>query len=124
MTSLESLYPGGHWRIMREAPQRLGANVENAIPGLTDLLLGQLEGAKTPDADASFGYYFNLEYLGPLPIIVQGCVGIQTDNKNLKTMSLSNFGGAPKYQNLQRENSLLKPATNCLKQLFVVGHHT
>ena len=49
---------------MREAPQRLGANVENSTPGLTDLLLGQLEGAKTPDADASFGYYFNLEYLG------------------------------------------------------------
>ena len=98
---------------MREAPQRLGANVENSTPGLTDLLLGQLEGAKTPDADASFGYYFNLEYLGPLPIIVQGCVGIQTDNKNLKTMSLSNFGGAPKYQNLQRENSFLKPVTNC-----------
>ena len=47
MTSLESLYPGGHWRIMREAPQRLGANVENAIPGLTDLLLGQLEGANS-----------------------------------------------------------------------------
>ena len=119
MTSLESLYPGGHWRIMREAPQRLGANVENAIPGLTDLLLGQLEGTKTPDADASFGYYVNLEYLGPLPIIVQGCVGIQTDNKNFK-----NFVETPKYQNLHRENSLLKPVTNCLKQLFVVGHRT
>ena len=95
MTSLESLYPGGHWCIMREAPQRLGANVENSTPGLTDLLLGQLEGAKTPDADASFGYYFNLEYLGPLPIIVQGCVGIQTDNKNFKNFVLIKFWRDP-----------------------------
>ena len=62
---------------------------------MTDLLLGQLEGAKTPDADASFGYYFNLEYLGPLPIIVQGCVGIQTDNNNFKNYVLIKFWRDP-----------------------------
>ena len=118
MTSLESLYPGGHWRIMREAPQRLGANVENAIPGLTDLLLDQLEGAKTPDADASFGYYFNLEYLGPLPIIVQGCVGIQTDNKNFKNFVLIKFWRDPEVPESSQGELTLESGQQLLETII------
>ena len=118
MTSLESLYPGGHWRIMREAPQRLGANVENAIPGLTDLLLGQLEGAKTLDADALFGYYFNLEYLGPLPIIVQGCVGIQTDNKNFKNFVLIKFWQDPEVPESSQGEPTLESGHQLLETII------
>lgn len=64
MTSLESLYPGGHWRIMREAPQWLGANVEKSTPGLTDLLLGQLEGAKLQTQTPHLGTTLTLNIWG------------------------------------------------------------
>ncbi len=65
----------GQWRLMRSGPTELDAEValtEDAV--LSVVLDGRRGRVQSDPEDDAFGYFFNLEYLGPIPVSIRGNV--------------------------------------------------
>lgn len=82
----------GQWRLMRSGPTELDAEVELTEDAVLSVVLDGRRGRVQSDPeDDAFGYFFNLEYLGPIPVSINGNVASLIGNKNIKNYFLLEF---------------------------------
>ena len=84
----------GQWRVMRNGPYTLGVEVELTSQGVGSLVLAGRSGWNDDGSDPTddtFGYNFDLEYIGPQPMLVEGTVAMNLVNDNMKNSVLLKF---------------------------------
>lgn len=91
----------GEWRIMRTEPNKLGRLLALDQNEMRALLSGELDPTTISKNLALFGHGFNIEYVGPIPLAINGRVCVTDDDirfKNYVALSFRHGAEVPDYQ--------------------------